>query len=317
MRARFVNEAQNFQRGQTPKKSIGIGLKEIINKWLEDELDTSLEGDPSWAIEHILENDLDNNTKKTWIEYLISINHDDNNWDENDYESFKSYDIKPLSAISNGYKKEFDGIYISKNNDRWQVAFSDDSEFINFYKEGDWSKDAMEKLLEGDAYNIFFVGPVDFPYDDAKRFIIDNENTIDKVSIETIKNIYVSLGGDESDNLNQILDNIEDDENYGRLKFSILLAITEADANAREGRAFQAIRESINDFCEINVEFSQKAQRYEGTISEEGVRKLMEFHYMEEEGWEAPYSHDDYSGDIDINSLGEYLQNELENEFTV
>jgi hypothetical protein len=301
---------QNFQRGQEPIKAMGVGLEKVISDFMEEKTSSSPEHFITYLLTEGTEEELDNKTRKTWIEFLIKFPKYNKSLDENDYYELKQRNIHwipyvPLADLDFSYEVK---------GDKYFLSFSEWVYFSNYFEESrDVDKEFIEDVLKGDAYRWFN------NYDDNFHDITDFTHEIEKMEkkgplfiLETVKNMAIKMGADPEDintteNLFYIINENEDLE---ELRSAIQLALSETAAIADEDDAFKELTKAIRK--EYNMgEVESINNSYVAEISLPGLEKLSYTLATNDEKiiWYPPQ---DFDGDWDKDTFENSLENRLD-----
>ena len=145
-----------FTEDSDPVEDMGIGIKRQIDEFIEEnDSDEDVKNGRETPATYIVQvNDLENETKKTWIEYLLRTGKELlQKWDENTVEEMSNAGVEFIPNCKNFYDIKFrydikDGVY--------QLHVEDWSDFYDYFCENrEVSHDFVQKILSGDADRFF------------------------------------------------------------------------------------------------------------------------------------------------------------------
>jgi hypothetical protein len=298
---KIVREALEFERGKSPKSSIGIGLKAKIENYLEEEhkLDYLAPG----ALQYILEDsELDRETRESWAKFILQEGYD---WDENElYELFQQQinvpDNLPLG------EKSVDDVNLIKTKEGWEIQFSGWADFAKYF---DDHKEFIGELLEGDAWTYFEDSG---EYIDISDILYYLDIKLD-VDLSDLRKKFIEYGGKENISDEEMLEAISEEDEYQDLAKAIKIAAGSAQSDANEGAAFNHVNKIIVDHFELsNIEWDTDKNMYVAHITDKGVERLLAAAYLEEERptYDEPYA--GYMADWDKDSFEMELENQLD-----
>jgi hypothetical protein len=312
-----IKESQDFQRRLAPKQAMGIGLEETIRNFLNEKTSSS----PSLWISYLLNEgdfeEVDKETRKKWIKFLITKPEYNSELGEEEYYILKEWDINwipyvPLSDSNFKYKK------IANN---YILSFAGWENFSPYfdYDSRDLSKDFIEKVLSGDAYDEFIydseaflniediVSPLNREIKKGKKIHV----------LEDLKEKAIEMGGnpENMEDLDSLFSEINNNENLSELKDQVSIAFEEAQQSADEFEAFKKVKESIKkQFIIEEGKWSGEGSEaiYEAPISFEGLSRLAYTMATKEEEIKYYHPYGGYNGDIEAETFNDAMYNRLE-----
>jgi hypothetical protein len=266
MRAKKIYESLNFERGQNPKKSMKIGTEERILDWYREAYDEEPSSD---LISVILEDDqLDDETKYSWAEFLVKDGYD---WEADDYPNIIGNHFNPIDHVQPGWRSDIGDLQVRKTSTGFQVVFDEYTDWSDFIGEGNNQiyKQFIDALLAGDAFEYFY-GNGEQDKDYIIRFIKEHKNELP--AWEDVLSIYGYDGEVE-----EVINDIWENEDYEKLKTEIENAADDADSSAREGEARKDLFKELEKHYELGqVNFDHQKRIYIQEISKDGVNKLFD-----------------------------------------
>jgi hypothetical protein len=297
---KIVREALEFERGKSPKSSIGIGLKAQIENYLDEnhDLDYLAPG----ALQYILEDsELDRETREAWAKFILQEGYD---WDENElYELFQQQ-INVPENLPLG-EKSFDDVKLIKAPEGWEIQFGGWEDFAKYFND---NKEFLGELLGGDAWTYFEDSGEYIDFSDIIYYIERNN-----VDLSELRQKFIEYGGEEDTSDSEMLEVISEDDEYQDLVGAIKTAGGSAQGNANEGAAFNHVKKIIVDHFELsNIEWDTDKNIYVAHITDKGVERLLAAAYLEEEQPEYNESYAGYMADWDKDSFEMELENQLD-----
>lgn len=307
----IVREALNFERGLDPKTSMKIGLEGRIKNWYFERYEADDDNWKDTIIHDILEDTggiedpkLDEETKKKWIEFLISIGC---HFGEEDWYELKNLEVDIIENLPD-QEKEIGDLILIKSKNNLSIAFSSWLDWSDLISERNTSKEFINKVLEGDDFDIFDYDLDTYSLDDVLNFI--NQNKF-KVSFEEIKEKYLEFGG-EKEEISEIFEDLEDDDRFEEIKYAILNSAANTASYADEEAALKDIKRWIINTYDLSEEYwDENKSVYICGIKENGAYKLLSvyYNYNYPEVYYPPQG--GYNGNWDIKTFNEELENKL------
>jgi len=240
---RSMSEAQNFERGLDPKKAMNVGLEQKISNFLRERTSDS----PAMWISYLLteeDAELDHETRKQWIEFLIKNPEYNNSLDENDFYELKKWGIQWIPYVklpSDEIQYEFKNGKYFLSFDGWQ-SFSD--LFDNdIYSQDYLSKDFVEAVLSGENVEEYFeYDSVNFGDITEMTWFLKRLLAKGKIpALDDLKEKFIERGGDPetANNLEELFDEIESNDEYEDLHDAIRFAWTDSQEMADQDEAFR------------------------------------------------------------------------------
>lgn len=298
---KIVRESiSNFERGQSPKTAIGIGLKTQIEKYLEEEFSSSY-GDPGTLAEILDNSELDKETREKWAIFILSEGY---NFDENEWYELRQQGIDVLDIIPELDRQYYD-IQLRKRGNDHRIRFSWE-DFAKFFGKEDY-EEYFQDILMGDGYKYFDNNSYrTYKQEEIEGFVADND-----VDESELIEKFEEYGGEDIEEMwNQIYDT-DYSEEYGEIKNAIQKAAENTQASAEEGEAWKGIKKSIEDWYDLGVpKYNEKEEVYEATISKQGAERIMDYYYQEDQ----PIHHrepDFYYGEWDKDTFQMELNEKL------
>jgi len=312
-----LSEAQEFQRGLAPKQSMGIGLEETIKNFLDERTSSS----PSLWISYLLTEgdyeDLDKETRKKWIEFLITKPEYNKELGEEDYYNLKEWGIEwipyvPLSDSNFKYKKI---------GNKFIITFGGWEQFSDYfdYDSRDLSQEFVEAVLSGDAYD-------QFDYDlSAFRDIQDLawhlQRELNKGKeihvLKDLKEKAIEMGAASKnvENLDDLLKEIDENEDLDELKTAVSFAFEESQQSADEHEAYVKVKSAIQRHFGVEdgewIGEGEKAY-FQAPISFEGLHHLAYTMTTGEDKIKYYHPQQGYMGDITAETFNDAMYNKLE-----
>jgi hypothetical protein len=301
---------QNFQRGLEPIQSMGVGLEQVISEFMKEKTSSSPEYFITYLLTEGTEEELDNETRKKWIEFLIKFPKYNNGLDENDYYELKERGIKWIPyvpLVDSDFSYEVKG-------DKFFLSFSEWNDFTNYFEESrDLDRDFIGAVLSGDAHDFF-----NYDYSNF-RDITDFTHEIEKMEktdplsiLETIRNMAIKMGADPEDinTTESLFYIINENEDLDELRSAIQITLSETAAIADEEDAFKELVKTIRKEYDMGeTDFVNK--NYIAEISLQGLEKLSYTLATNDEKivWYPPR---DFDGEWDKDTFENSLENRLD-----
>ncbi len=297
---KIVRENINFERGLDPKKSMGLGLKAQIEKYMNEKY--GLDYGSIGFLENILEDsDLDRKTREKWIKYILSEGYD---FDYSEWYEMRQQQIDVLDIIPE-LDKELNVIKLRKRGNNYSIKFSDWADFAEFFDNNEMFG-FFSKVLNGDAFSFFEDNSYqNYKREDIEGFIADND--IDET---LLIDKFEELGGAD---VEEMWDEIWEDPDFERIKDALQIAAGNATASAEESESRKGLRKSIDDWYDLGKEnWDEKTQEYTATVSKQGAERLLDYYFLGENGIEHREP-EFYSANWDPGTFQDELENQLEN----
>lgn len=312
-----IFESLNFERGLAPKQSMGIGLEETIKKFLNEKTSSS----PSLWISYLLtefdDDDLDKETRKKWIEYLISNPKYNKELGEEDYYNLKEWGIEwipyvPLADTNFKYKKLANSYILTFGG--WE----DFSDYFD-YDSRDLGKEFVESVLSGDAYDQFDYDLSGFRNIGDLSWALSREIKKGKEIpvLKDLKEKAIELGGnpDNMEEMEDLFEEISSNEDLSELNTAISLAFEESQQSADEHEAYTKLKSAIKRHFGIEegewIGDGEKAY-FQAPISFEGLHHLAYTMATSEEKIKYGHPQQGYMGDITAETFNDAMYNKLE-----
>lgn len=317
-----MSEAQNFERGLDPKKAMNVGLEQQIANFLRERTSDS----PAMWISYLLtegdEEELNHETRKQWIEFLIKNPEYNNSLDENDFYELKKWGIQWIPYVklpSDEIQYEFKNGKYFLSFDGWQ-SFSDlfDTDTRNL------SKDFVEAVLSGENVEEYFeYDSVNFGDITEMTWFLKRLLAKGKIpALDDLKEKFIERGGDPetANNLEELFDEIESNDEYEDLHDAIRFAWTDSQEMADQDEAFKDLKNAIKKHFDINdeeIKWVEKPNNYShfyAPISLNGVEKLFGCLSLNDSDYKIKYYPPQYSynGDITSEVFNDSLSNRLD-----
>jgi len=319
---RSMSEAQNFERGLDPKKAMNVGLEQQIANFLRERTSDS----PAMWISYLLtegdEEELDHETRKQWIEFLIK-KPEYNNWlDENDFYQLKKWGIQWIPYV----KLPSDEIQYEFKNGKYFIAFDGWESFSELFDTDtrNLDKGFVEGVLSGEnAEEYFEYDSVNF--DDITEMIWFLKRLLSKEKIpalDELKEKFIEREGDPeiANNLEELFDEIGSNDAYEDLHDALRFAWADSQEMADQDEAYKDLKNAIKKHFDINdeeikwVEKPNNYSHYYAPISLEGVEKLFGCLSLNDSDYKIKYYPPQYSynGDITAEVFNDSLSNRLD-----
>jgi hypothetical protein len=311
-----ISEALGFERGLTPKQSMGIGLEEQIRNFLDERTSSS----PSLWISYLLsegtDEELDRETRKKWIEFLLTKPMYVTDLGEEEYYNLKEWGIEwiPYVPLAN---KDFK---YKKLGTKYILDFHGWEDFSPcFDYDRELSEEFVQAVLSGDAFDQFEYDLSGFKDITDLSWALNRELKKRKKipALEDIKRIAIALGGnpENMEDLDQLFDEISTNEDLSELDEAISFAFEESQQSADEHEAYTKLKEAIQKHFGIEegkwIGEGEKAY-YRAPISFEGLHKLAFCLATNEEQIKYSHPYGGYSGDISAETFNDAMYNKLE-----
>jgi len=310
---KIVRESISFERGQEPKKAMGLGFTNKIENWYEEAYEPT--GSPPYEemIGVIMEDDeLDSKTKQEWVKHLASSGYP---WDSEAISGSFGNSIDFVEYLPDGWKEGIHNIEVIKKDGKFHTIFDGWEDWADFVeKDRDMDDEYVSKVLQGDAYD--YVMTYDYGHIDAesiKYFIKGKENEIP--SLGYLRDLYEFKAGEDdreqiAGDTEEMIDDIFD--NYDELKQALQIALSAAQENANEAAAFQKMKKEISNHYELGeAEWDEDQKRYIAPITVDGLERLMDSYWFGERRWEHISPYHGYMEDANVESFEMELDNQL------
>ena len=308
-----LKESINFERGRQGISAVGIGLESVIKDFMEENTDMQ----PSDWIYEILAGsyDLDLETRKKWVQYLIQFPKYTKTFDENTYLELKEKGIKWIPYVpilGNEFKYTVAG-------ERFFLYFASWEDFADLFDDvkRDISIKFIRNVLEGDSYSYF--DNDGGGYDDITDYVWYVEKTAEKkpiVALEDIKKVALEMGTEEEkiSTLKDLFEEIQNNDNLEDLKYAIQRAFTETQISADEDECYKNLVQTIRKTFDFGEPKWKDTEEYISQISQKGLERLS---YVVATGedkidWTCP-SFGSWAGDWEPETLNDAILNELGN----
>lgn len=295
-----INEALEFERGKSPKSSIGIGLKSQIENYLEEEFNIDY-GAPGSLGDILEDSNLDRETREKWAKFILSEGYD---FDENEYYELRQQQIDVLDSIPE-LDKEYNGIKLRKRGDTYTIKF-DWSDFSTFFGYNDHEEFYMD-VLNGDGWKYFEDNSYKtYSREEIEGFIVDND-----IDEEPLIEKFEEYGGKDAEEMwDQIFD--KDLEDFEDIRNALQVAASNTTAIAEEGESWKGLKKSIENWYDLGEpKYLEQENTYEARISKQGAERIMDYYYQQEN----PIDHREpeyYMADWDPATFQQELENQLE-----
>jgi hypothetical protein len=308
MRAKLVLE--KFSEDGDPIEDMGIGLYNVIKKYINDHDDGDVKSGLITPIMFLTSCSLDNETKKAWIEFLLRKGDDNlNKWEEEFvYTMAKEIEVKfiPNSKVMSNE----DLSYIFENGNYYLIIneWTDICYCIN--AKGDVDDEFIENILRSDgSADRYF----DNNYDVDLGYVLDSLDENDKQKLFTYLNPICKkiIPNINSVDIDELFELIEKNGKLNNIKRAIIRAYANILSSAEEEGAYKDILRTIKKDLNITNE-EYKNHKLFLTISERGLNKLFISHYIKDEGIEYYAPHYGWSGDFNFDYFIEELENQLD-----
>lgn len=276
---KIVRESISFERGKKPRESMGIGLDGAIHHYFKENYDdVPLDYSIIQRIQE--EEDLDDETKKEWIEHLLKKDPNKYAFEDPELYWFDENNFDYLEALGDGFERAL-SIDLFKKNGKFYVRFPDMSYLADLFDthRRDISRDTIAKVLGGDAWEIF---EYSVPESEAKDYIDNHWNDIKAVGY--MMDIYNYRGGKEEDP-DKVLEDIYSNDDFEDIRDSITNAVSDAQASAIETEAYNHMKKEVLDHYEMG-EPDWDDKEFTASITKEGANKLFRHALIGEDGLE-------------------------------
>jgi len=297
---KLVREYIEFERGQSPQSSMGIGLKSQIENYLEEEFNIDY-GAPGSLGDILEDSNLDRETREKWAKFMLSQGYD---FDENEYYELRQQQIDVLDNIPE-LDKEYNGIKLRKRGDTYTIKF-DWNDFAAFF--GDTGhEEFFQDILTGDGWKYFENNSYKtYSKEEIEGFIVDND-----IDEDPLIEKFEEYGGKDVEEMwDQIFD--KNLENFEDIRNALQVAAANATASAEEGESWKGLKKSIENWYDLGEpKYLDQEDTYEATVSKQGAERIMDYYYQEEE----PIKHREpeyYMADWDPGTFQQELENQLE-----
>jgi hypothetical protein len=269
MRAKQIFE---FVRNQDPKKSLNLGIFGAITSYIID-IYGSNTSESEYIYQLIIDDELDQNNKKVWVEYLISEGY---NYGDNTYSDFVDNDIDLVGSLPVGqlnYLPTENLTLIKKSNNNYIVEFESWTDFADYFEKNNYvSTKFISDILNGAGYSYFEFSDYITSVKDVIFFIKNNKSTIP--IYEDLQELYIKLGGTNENNIEDLLHDIYEDDRFIELKDSINFAMLDTDRVAQEDAVYSDIIKTIKDNYDLG-EAIWNDKCYQAKISKKGLEDLI------------------------------------------
>lgn len=303
---KIVRESISFERGKKPKESMGIGLDSAIRNYFKDKND-NIPLDYAIIGRILEEDDLEPETKKEWVEYLLHKDPQKYVFEDPELYWFDELDIDYLGVLPDGYKRTL-SLDIEKRDGKFFVSFPEMSYLAELFDthRRDISYESIKKVLEGDAWDIF-ESYVDENI--AKEYLKENW---DEVDTGYLVDRYQYDGGEEETS-DEIVDDIFEDERFEEYKNAIVNALSDAQTNAAETQAYNDMKKKVLDHYEIGeLMWNDQRQEYTAQITKDGVNKLFHASLLGDDKLEYYEPYGGYDAPVNPEWFSESLDSQLE-----
>jgi hypothetical protein len=301
----IVRESISFQRGQEPLKATGLGIEQQIKQWYREAYDQE-PNDRELIYDILNDSELDDEAKEQWTLFLVSKGY---NWDYEEWAEFLNREINFIPAIPDGQTKTLNDLRFVKKQGKNYIEFSGWEDWADHIEGGrDISKESIEAILSGDALEYF---DSDYHPDisDSSDFILRIEE-----AVKMIQEKFIEMGGDSevSENPEEMLNVICEDDAFEDLEDAISSAISSAQALADEDEAYQKIKKAIIEHFEIDKP-QWNGDMYVAEISDAGLSNLLDskFDSNNRLSYTPPYY--GYQGDVTDDMFIQELDSKLAN----
>lgn len=318
----IVKESINFERGLDPKQAMNVGLEQKIANFLRERTSDS----PAMWISYLLtegdEEELDHETRKQWIEFLIKKPEYNNSLDENDFYELKKWGIQWIPYV----KLPGDEIQYEFKNGKYFLSFDGWQSFSDLFDTDtrNLSKDFVEAVLSGEnAEEYFEYDSVNFGDITEMTWFLKRLLAKGKIpALDDLKEKFIERGGDPetANNLEELFDEIESNDEYEDLHDALRFAWADSQEMADQDEAYKDLKNAIKKHFDINdeeikwVEKPNNYSHYYAPISLEGVEKLFGCLSLNDSDYKIKYYPPQYSynGDITAEVFNDSLSNRLD-----
>jgi hypothetical protein len=305
MGMKIVRESISFQRGQEPLKATGLGIEQQIKQWYREAYDHE-PNDNELIYDILNDSELEDDAKEQWALFLVSKGY---NWDYEEWSEMLNRKINFIPAIPDGQTRTLNSLRFVKKQGKNYIEFNGWEDWADHIEEGrDISKESIEAILSGDAFEYF---DSDYHPDvsDSSDFILGIEE-----AVKMIQEKFIEMGGDSevSENPEEMLDVICEDDAFEELEDAISYAISSAQSLADEDEAYQKIKKALIDHFEIDAP-QWNGDMYVAEISDAGLSKLLDskFDSNNRLSYTPPYY--GYQGDVTNDMFIQELDSKLAN----
>jgi len=305
---KLVRESISFTRGQDPKTSMGIGTEGEMYHYFKQKYD-SIPYDYEIINEIIEADDIEQETKERWIAHLLEKDPNKYMFEDPELDWFSEVGFDYLTPMKDGYVRSV-GLELYKRDGKFFVEYPEMtylSELFDYHYR-DISKDFVDKVLGGDAWDLFEDNSSDTEY--AKNYIIQNWDDIKATAYLT--DVYQYRKG-EGETPKEIIEDIFDDEDYEDMAQAIEIALSDAQASAYESDAYKSLLKGVLDHYEMGEPvYDHKKEVYVSPITITGADKLFKSEILGDEKFEYYEPYGGYDGKIKPGLFSEYLLSQLE-----
>jgi len=299
----IVRESISFERGSDPLKAARLGMEQQIKQWFRDNYDQEPE-DRQLIYDILNDSELDADTKEKWSLFLVSKGY---GWDYEEWAEMMQRNIDFLPVIPDGYERQLNDLHLIRKEGKNYIQFNGWEDWADHVEEGrDISKESIQSILAGDALEYF---DSDWSPDvrDSIDFILRNEE-----AVKMIREKFIEIEGDPeiASNPEEMMEAICDEEDFQELKDAISYSIASAQASADESEAYNKIKGALMDHFHIS-EPQWTGDMYVAEVSNDGLSKLLDskFDNNERLSYTPPYY--GYQGDITDDTFNMELENRL------
>lgn len=306
-------EEKFIENSKDPIADMNIGLSRAIKDYIEehDESEDVRRGYLT-QVQFILDSDLDDETKKLWIENVLKEGHEDvYEWQENDV--IQMIDLK-IKFFPNIKQLPYEHISYEYKNGEYFITVNEWSDFAVFFRNNsEIDKSTIEKILSAEAYDIF--DPcyyyTSLNISSLPQYFDEKQNKeIFKFLLEICKE-YLNKELTDIDNFSKLLYLLENDDDLQEVRNTIMDALASEKAIAAEEMAFKDLQKAIERHYKLFYVEPKNDVSLHFKISHNGIYKLFISNWFEEEHINYYPPHYGWEGDIDIVSFKENIKDNL------
>ena len=305
---KIVRESISFTRGQDPKTSMGIGTEGEMYHYFKENYD-SIPYDYEIINSIIEDDDLDQDKKERWITHLLEKDSNKYTFEDPELDWFSENGFDYLTPMKDGYIRSV-SLELYKKDGKFFVQFPEITYLADLFDthSRDIDRETIEKILGGDAWDIFEIYNSDPTI--TKEYIIENWDKIKATAYLT--DVYQYRKG-EGETPKEIIDDIFDDDDYENMAQAIEIALSDAQTNAYESEAYNAMLKGVLDHFEMGKPvYDEQKKVYTAPITITGADKLFKSALLGDEQYEYYEPYGGYNGEVDSEVFSEALLSQLE-----
>jgi hypothetical protein len=302
---------EKFAEDSDPIRDMKIGVAKQIEEYIEehDEDNSVKSGYLTPAVFILGENNINEETKKVWIEYILSQDNEDlSEWNEDDIINMRDIGIKffpnlkhlPYADIQlKGYK---DGKYT--------ISATDWEDFSEFFKDNrEIDEKSIKTILSGESWELF-EPYVDF---DSFRDILDN---FDKDEAKKVFNVLKPLCNQRTSKtksvkeITELFYLIEHEGDLDDLKNAISNSAATTVAFGQEGEAFKELTQAIERKYQL-TRIDSDSPTLHFSITQKGLDFLFLANWLEEHKIDYYPPQYGWQGDFNVDEFLEYIQDNM------